>query len=148
MACYGIVQAMTRGTRVVIAGIIMLLLGLSLLAAGARELLLPSLMQDYVTQMRVGAMHQDYSLVQKLGIFVLAAGALLMTFCWYLRIRGFWFVVSLGILIYGVTYYLSPEQCLEVLKRIYLGDPLNQKIAAGIKMLGGAALIASLRFSE
>lgn len=128
--------------------IITILLGISLLAIGIREILLPDSTPAYIERIRLGVLHGDYSQVQRLGMYVLASGILLLVFCWYLRVRNFWFVVSLAILFYGAMYYVSPEQSLDMLKRIYLGDPFNQRVAAGIKIVTGAALMASIRWSE
>jgi hypothetical protein len=125
------------------AAIIVILLGLGTIAIGLREFLIPGLMTDYVDQMR-----HDYGLVKKLGLLMFAWGLLLFIFCWHLRIRNLWFVVAVGVMLYGLLYVLVPDQSLEMLKRIYLEKGPYLLVSATAKVLIGAGLLASVKFTE
>ncbi len=128
--------------------IVVALLGLSLIAIGLRELLRPHMMPEYVESLRQYAQRDDYSKVQKIGGYILAWGILLLTFCWHHRARGFWFIISLGMILYGALYIMIPDQSLDLLKRLYFSPPLYLTIGAGIKMAAGVALLASIRLNE
>ena len=118
-------------------------LGLGTVLIGLREILMPDMMQRYIEKARF-----DYGLVRQLGIYILVWGVLVLVFCWYLRLRNLWFVVSLAVIIYGVLYILVPDQSLGILKQIYAGSPVTHLIAAGIKIVVGALLVASIRLGD
>ncbi|MEW6369141.1 MAG: hypothetical protein AB1714_31345 [Acidobacteriota bacterium] len=118
-------------------------LGLGTMMIGVRELLMPDMMQRYIEEARF-----DYGMVRQLGTYFLAWGVLVLIFCWYMRMRNLWFVVSLIVIIYGVLYMLVPDQSLGILKHVYAGPPVNYRIAAGVKIVLGALLVASIRLGD
>lgn len=139
---HGKIPAMSRKRLAIYALLVCAFLALSVLAVGMRELLAPTAMPKAVEALR-----HDSSQVVRWGIGIAAWGVLLLIFCWYLRMRNLWFIFALVVIFYGVMFYITPEQSLALLKRIYLTNPANMKIAAAVKLVVGGALLASLKYS-